>query len=380
MLAIASSTPAPAGFSADAGERGQVVDASGAADAGADSQGRVAPRVNVRIVGAEVLPPEVYLEMLRLPALALPNAATAAQVQIQMLDYLGRTGFQLASVGATVENGDIVVYLNEGQLERVIFPGQLSFQQVRFKLALSLPANVFNRPLLDRQTRELAEAMGLVGVRWELVRTGEVDHSGPQIEELPKAFDMAMQGTQLIHARRPYEVRIHFPSTAGGTGLGLSLRTSNTDGLETGLNNRWGSLFGEGDRLYLGGSGGIGLRPRLDTEKLYFHFSRGSAEARYDTVPLLKRLRPNLWVQNDWLARQRGDLNLENYWAVTVVGAAQLELEISAGLHLLFGAGFEWRRLFGFTPQTGFELPLSVLRYEAVDRKRPLLRLTGEWV
>ena len=243
-----------------------------------------------------------------------------------------------------------------------------------------MPANVFNRPQLDRQTRELAAAMGLPGVRWELVRTGEVDHSGPQIEELPQAFDLARQGAKLLHARRPYEVRIHFPSDARGTGLGVAIKTSNTDGLETGLNNRWGDLFSDGDRFFLAGSGGIGLRPRLDTEKLYFHFSRGYLEARYDTLPLLKRLRPNIWVENDWLNRQRGDLHLESYWAVTVDAAAQLELELGPGLHLLFGAGFEWRRLFGFLEQTGFELSPSVLRYEALDRKRPLLRLTGEWV
>ncbi len=381
---FAAPTPAgdftDAGFSPDGGARGVVVDSSEASDGGSHAEERITARVNVRIVGARVLPPEVYLDMLRLPSWARPNPETAAEVLRQMLEYLGRTGFQLASVGAEVVDGEIVVHLNEGQLDRIVYLGQLSFEQVRFKLALTLPADVFNRPLLDRQVRELSEQMGLVGVRWELVRSGEVTHSGPQLEALPASFDLAMQGAQMVHARRPYELRIIFPSGGPGTGLGLIIRNSPNDGFETGLSNTWGSLLFSGDRLLVAGSGGFGVRSRLDTEKLYVNFSRAFVVTRYDTPVAFKRLRGNLWVENDWLARQRRDLWLENYWAVTLDAALQGELELSKGLHLLLGAGFEWRRLFAYTSQPGFVIPQAVLVYQDVDRKRPLIRLTGEWV
>jgi hypothetical protein len=57
-----------------------------------------------------------------------------------------------------------------------------------------------------------------------------------------------------------------------------------------------------------------------------------------------------------------------------------VQLELTRGLRLLVGAGFEWRRLFGFKVDPGFTVPQEVLQADGVDRKRPLLRLTGEWV
>jgi hypothetical protein len=367
-----------AGFASDAGEQGLLLDSSDTSDGGRHAEELIAPRVNVRIEGAQMLPPEVYLDMLRLPDDARPNEATAASVQKQLLEYLQRTGFELASVGAGVEDKQIVVRLDEGHIDRIIYLGNLSFQQVRFKLALSLPANVFNRPLFDRQVRELAESMGMVGVRWELIRTGEVDHAGPQLDTLPTPINLSMEGAPMVHARLPYEVRIHFPTNANGTGLGLNIRNSGADGFETGVNNRWGGLFFEGDRFLVGG--GVGLRSRVDTEKLYPNFSRAYTMVRYDTPPIAKRFRPNFWAQNDWLSRQRGDLYLENYWAVVVAAALQLELEASPGLHFLFGSGFEWRRLFGYQTVLTLMPPPTVARYENVDRIRPLVRLTAEWV
>ncbi len=369
-----------AGFAADAGERGTVIDSSRASDAGTHEEEQVTARVTVRVIGAKLLPPEVYLDALQLPPGARPTPATAAVVQQQLLAYLARTGFTLATLAVGVEEGEIVVHLNEGQVNRVLYLGQLSFQQVRFKLAFSLPSDVFNRPLIDRQVRELSSELRLKGVHWELVHLGEVAHDGPQLDSLPMAFDMAMQGAPMVHERRPYELRLIFPSNGPGTGLGVLLHISPTDGVETGMSNTWGNLLLARDRLALAGSAGFGIRANLDTERLSINFSRGFARLRYELPPLFERLRPNVWVQNDWLSRQRGDLFLENYWAVSVGSALQVQLEVTKGLRLELGAGFEWRRLFGFVARPLYTLPDEVLQAQGVDRKRPMLRFTGEWV
>lgn len=369
-----------AGFAADAGEHGTIIDGSSQSDAGAHEEEQIAAQVTVRIVGAKMLPPEIYLEVLQLPSSAKPTAATAERVKHQLLDYLARMGFLLASVAVVIERDEIVVHLNEGQVNRVLYLGQLSFQQVRFKLAFSLPSEVFNRPSIDRQVRELSAEMGLTGVTWELVHLSEVEHLGPQIDELPASFDIAMQGAAMVHQRRPYELRIRFASKGPGTGLGLLIRITKMDGVETGVGNTWGELLAPNDRLTIFGSGGFGIRSNLTTERLYGSFSKGTMRVRYDLPPLLERFRPNLWVENEWLARQRADLNLENYWAVTVDAAAQLQVEFSKGLHLVAGAGVEWRKLFGFLAQPEFVLPEEVQKIQNVDRVRPLLRATVEWV
>jgi hypothetical protein len=362
------------GFALDAGERGQVIDKS-SADAG-DGDVVVSPRLALHIEGTKVLPPEVYFDLIKLPEHARPNEATAKEVQKQLLEYLLRTGFELATVTATVTDDGIDLEIDEGQIERVLFLGKLSFQQVRFKLALLLPNDVFNRPLLDRQVRELSASMHLPGVHWELVRTSEVVHLGPQVTQLPAQLDLALQGDQVIHERRPYEVHILFPEGTG-SGLGIDVHSDYVNGLELGVNYLKRDLLLDGDRAYLGASGGVGARARLDTEKLYAHFSRGVVELRYDSFPVLGHLRPNVWGQGEWVARQRPDLQLENYNALTGAAALQLELEVRQGFHFLVGTGVEWRRLFGFSGTSAGPLSADVVD---ADRRRPFLRVTHESV
>src|SRR4051812_43053735 len=65
-------------FSREAGENGEVVDRSAPPPAESTSAEQIAPRVAVKIVGAKVLPLEVYLDVLRLPDSARATAATAA--------------------------------------------------------------------------------------------------------------------------------------------------------------------------------------------------------------------------------------------------------------------------------------------------------------
>ncbi|MGQ0505452.1 MAG: hypothetical protein ACT4TC_09030 [Myxococcaceae bacterium] len=364
-----------AGFLVDAGE--QIID-SNVADAGSvTSEAVVVPRVVIRIEGAKALPPDVYLDALRLPQDARPNKDTAAEVRKQLRAYLVRTGFELATVSATASRDGINVDLDEGQIERVIFIGQLSFKLMSFKLGLFLPNDVFNRSLLDTQVRELAQKLDLPGVRWELVRTAEVPHVGPQIDELPDKVSISVQNEPVIHARRPYEVRVFIPPDVPGNRLGVELRSGYMDGLEAGLGYSRINLFGEGDRAFVGGSGGVGLRSRIDTEKLYAHFSRAFFGLGYQTVPMLRGFKLILSGEGTWLARQRADLALEDYNAVTAETGGLLEYMFREGTRIQAGAGFQWRRLFGF--QLAPDRALSP-DADINDRKRPFVRIGHESV
>lgn len=363
------------GFALDAGERGVVLDATNP-DAGLVRGVAVVPKVTVLIKGARVLPVEVYLDTLELPQLDRADAETAKEVQRQLREFLLRTGFELSTVSSKVTPEGIEVQLDEGQIDRIIFLGRLSFQQIRFKLALALPYEVFNRALLDRQVRELAAEMRMPGVRWELVHTAAVAHSGPQVTSLPSEMDLEVLGQQLVHERRPYEVRVVFPEPTG-SGLGIDIRSHYVNGLEGGVNFVARDLLGKGDLFFAATSGGVGLRSRIETEKLYPHFSRAYLEARYHTPPILKYFRPNVWVESNLVTRQRADLNLENYFALTLDAATQLEVELRPGLRVAVGGGAQYRRLFGFQLVPGLEAPPDVLVNE---RARPFLRVTHESV
>lgn len=369
-----SSFATDAGFALDAGARGQLLDST-QPDAGARDV-EVTPRVAVHIEGARVLPPEIYLGMLKLPKGARPDEATALEVRRQVLEFLARSGYELAAAAVTVTPAGIDLDIDEGQIERVLCLGQLSFQQIRFKLALSLPSDVFNRTLLDQQVRELSKSMGLTGVRWELIRTSAIEHVGPQVTQLPPQMDLALMGSTLIHERRPYEVHIIFPEVVS-TGLGLEVRSGYLNGFEGGLSWAQRDLLFTGARARVSTSGGGALRSRLDTEKLYFHFSRAALELWYDFPLLAGHLRPRVWAQGELIARQRADLQLENFNALDLAGAAQLQLELAKGFDFTIGAGFEWRRLFGFEERPGVPLSPDVL---LADRKRPFLRVSHQSV
>ncbi|MBK7861351.1 MAG: hypothetical protein IPJ65_22610 [Archangiaceae bacterium] len=382
LFLAAASEPAPAaslgpdaGFAPpDAGERGQIIEVSNL-DAGSASV-TVSPKVAVRITGMKSLPAEVLLDIIDLPVSAKPNDFTAREVARQAYDFLVRTGYELAQVSATVKDGAVELDVDEGQFERILFLGQLSFQQLRFKLAVSLPNDVFNRPSLDRQIRELSAAMNMTGVRWQLVRAGEVEHVGPQLTHLPDPVDLALLGAPLIHERRPYEIHVIFPEVEGA-GLGIELKSGYIDGVETGVSYRLRNLPFEDDRAWAFTSVGIGARARVDTQKLYANFTRAVVELHYDLFPLGGVLRPGLWGQAELVSRQRPDLNLENYNVGRVGGALQVELELKKRTRLRLMGGFEWRRLWGYQTPDGSEVPAGIA---VVDSRRPFVALTHDSV
>jgi hypothetical protein len=102
------------GFALDAGERGQLIDSSNL-DAGPNLTAAVAPRVKVTILGAVILPPEVSLDMLRLPSNGLLDEATAEGIRGQLSAQLLRTGFELATVTTRLTPDGIAAEIDEGK-------------------------------------------------------------------------------------------------------------------------------------------------------------------------------------------------------------------------------------------------------------------------
>jgi hypothetical protein len=361
----------------DAGRGDWVVDSS-SMDGGIrdTSAAEVAPRVTVTIVGAQVQPPAVYLESLKIALNARPDEATGEEVRRQLQEFLQRTGYELATVTTHLVPGGVVAEIDEGKIERIIFLGQLSFQQLRFKLALALPYDVFNRDLLDRQIHHLSSELNTPGVRWELVRTSFVEHEGPQVTRLPSELDLSLGGGEMVHEARPYEVRISFPP-ASGSFVGLDIRAYYIDGFELGISYVGRDLLMKDDLWYVAASGGLGLRQRLGTGDYYPYFSRGAIEARYSTAKLFKYFKPNIWTQSSVVSRQRPDLALENYWAFTEDAAIGVELEVRPGLRYGLSGGYEYRVLFEHQAPPGVE---NAFVGTISERQRPFLRLTQESV
>ena len=121
----------------------------------------------------------VYRSTLDLPENARATPAEALALSAKLLGFLRRAGYDLATVRAKVEGEQISVEIDEGRLDKIIVLGEGLMETFRFKLELALPAGVFNRPILERQLRVLAERYRLRRYSYELVPVAVQESSGP---------------------------------------------------------------------------------------------------------------------------------------------------------------------------------------------------------
>ncbi len=325
----------------------------------------------LRVRGNKVLPEEMYRNALHLPPDAVPDLATAAYIEETLYGYLVKSGYELATVGAVVtKEGGIDVQIDEGQLEKVVFTGRLTFNTLRFRLELFIDQEIFNRFELERAIAKLTAKIGLPVVRWALVPTPNPDHMGPQIESL--GF---IQGFQILHARKRYELWFFFEEKEWDNGVGLDLRSGYIDGLEVGLNYQ--GTGWKGDRWRVAASGGMGLRWRIEDHTLYPRFSRGYAEAQWFSDKFLDRLRWGLWLNSSLVSRQRWDLDVEDYNEANASLSTHVTIDIGKSAKIVPTLGVQWRRVFNISETPRYDVR-SVP--DLNHRLWAYVELLGEWV
>src|SRR5947209_1354889 len=122
--------------------------------AAAAAQPLIVVRGNVALVDG------VYRAALDLPPDAKASPVLARAVASKLRQFLHRAGYSLATVRAHAEGEQIIVEVDEGRLDKVIFLGGGAFETLRLRLDLKLHDDVFNRPELERQLRGLAQRLG----------------------------------------------------------------------------------------------------------------------------------------------------------------------------------------------------------------------------
>jgi hypothetical protein len=296
--------------------------------------------LRLEIRGNLALPEGVYRSALTLPA-APPTLDKVNALVKATESFLLGAGYALASVDGYLLDEAIVLTVHEGQLEKVVFRGRLTYQMVRLKLALDVPYDVYNRPAIQRQIKHLCAQLGIVEPRLELVPTHVVQHSGPQMDSLGELGTIL--GATLLRPRQQYELHVVFPETQWGDGVGLDLRVTALDGLELGVNYQGSSLLLADDRWRVGVMGGVGVRTYSGSP---LYPSRLFLEAQWYTPPFFS-VRSFLWLKAEGLARQRPDLQLENYLTVETELSANLEARPFRPVRLFLGLGLQQFLLFG---------------------------------
>lgn len=314
----------------------------------------VAP-LPVDVFGNQAIPDDVYRAVLALSAQSSTVAARslaeeAGYVEAALSDFLLASGYDLASVTATVAEERIVVLIDEGRLDRVIFVGEGALSTIELKAALELPGQVYNRPLIARRLQALKESRsGVVAVDFEVVRLPEVDHPGLQLSDVP-----LLQTLRVQKPEEHWELRVTFTYAGFQTGFDLSFGYRPPDGLFVHGAHRSLGLAASTDRLALDGELALRLGPAFQREGSEVGLSRILLGAAYYGPRLLDgTVAPFAKVQGEILGRERLDVGLASYLFAPVSFSLNVELLGFDLLTFQIGGGYELRALLSTTPASG---------------------------
>ena len=310
--------------------------------------GDVRKRPLVEFRGNVLFDDFLYRSVLDLPESARATPAEAQAVSAKLLGFLQRAGYDLAVVRAKVQGEQIMVEIDEGRLDKIIVFGEGLMETFRFKLDLSMPEGVFNRPQLERQLRALAERYQLNHYSYELVPTQVQVTRGPQIEELEPA-----PGAAGVRPGRPYELHIIVTSSPWSRGFAPDVSISSPEGLGVGGRYREQDFFVRDDRWEVQARVAGEMRQHLDSTSSRPVLSRAFAEGRWFSPPMITQsLRPAVTVRADFLSLQRADLRLDGFDQATF--AASFDASVfRPSLFVAVGLGIERRFLVGLVKAIG---------------------------
>src|SRR6267143_4207353 len=145
---------------------------------------------------------DVYRSVLDLNGSTKATPANARMLAVRLASFLHRAGYALATVRARAEGEQIVVDIDEGRLDKIIFLGGGAFETLRLRLELNLRDGIFNKPDLERQRRGLGRRLGLGEFAYEVVPVPHVEPPGVQLDFEP----IGQQPPGFAGLGRPYEL------------------------------------------------------------------------------------------------------------------------------------------------------------------------------
>jgi hypothetical protein len=320
--------------------------------------------------GNLVLNDEIYRIMLNLPSTATASPDLATAVEDRVYEFLHRAGYVLASVKAKVIDDQILLEINEGRLDKVIFLGENAIDTLRLDLEINLPYKIFNRPALERQLKELSTRLNLEDVRYELrqVRGPAAGvPTGPQLHEIGPISELPF-----LQPGMPYELLVYLRTYDWSRGISPDLSVNSLEGFGIGATYRNSALVLGEDRYVLRAKLAGNDRTSL-AHSSYPAITRALVEGAWFTPPIegpvaRQRFRGVLSVLEDYLNRQRADLNLNSFNLADFETAFRAEYVFMAQLSASAGVGYLHRILFGIDHTTTTPNPSVDLAPPKEDR------------
>lgn len=298
---------------------------------------------NLEFRGLAALNEFVLRAALELPRRVKTDEASVARLTERVLSFLHESGYELATVESSIEDRRVVLLVDEGRLDKIVFRDRGTFETLRLKLELALPGSVFNRPLVEQQLAALKKKYKLTKARYELIaveRSAERDEIAGPLRDL-KGIDA------FVPTAGGWELHLFIEQREWQTGWHLNLRLGPPDGAKLDLDYHGANLIMRDDRWSMGG----GLGMRIEKPGRGPFPSRVTSQLRYFTGSIFFRgLRPSIAGAFDLRGRRRQDVNLERFFYMLGAGTLGLTAEVDRMLFLGAGAGLETRHTFGLEP------------------------------
>ena len=301
----------------------------------------------------------IYRAVLKLPPDAKATPQVARTVAEELAAFLRDAGYDLAKVRAQVKGEQIEVLVDEGALDKIILVGAGWINALRFRAALNLPLDVFNRRVFEAQLRRLARQFGFTSYQYELWPVHLIDEdNGAGFEEIEELRAMPM-----IRAARGYELRVFAETEQWGSGFSPEVLLNGQIGTGVGGRYRWKDLIQSGDRwqahFRLGGT----FRGRLDESGSRFVNTNDYLTTRWLSKPWggsSRGLRMTIAPRAELWTLQRRDLHLESFQIGTLELGTGAGAQLSPEFEMRFIAGMQRRWVFNREPQAGFALEEAV--------------------
>jgi hypothetical protein len=300
----------------------------------------------------------VYRSVLDLPEDARATPAEALAIAAKLRSFLRRAGYELATVRAEVQGDQILVEIDEGRLDKIVILGQGLMETFRFKLELSMPADVFNRPALERQLRVLAKRYRLRQYSYQLV-PAEVQGSAGRAVDDPEPVSVGGDGLQppvsgpRVQPGQRYELHILIASSPWSRGFSPEISLDSPEGLGAGGQYRGQDFIIPDDRWEFRTRVAGAVRQHLDSDSSRPVLTRLFGQGRWLSPPVwTESLRPSLTMRADLLSLQRSDLRLDSFHQATF--AASLDASVFRPRAMVaLGVGIERRYLFSLVKASG---------------------------
>ncbi len=310
----------------------------------------------IRLKGNVVVPADELWSAMGVNPTATITPRLAQRVRQRLKNHYWKQGYTLAHVDSALEDGQLVLTVFEGQLEKILIFSRSNLEKFLINLTLDLPGKVFNTNRLTEMTKTVEKRYGLKNVEWKLVKK-----SGYNERKATVQLTDVTGGYFFNDKASPYELHILIARKSGGRrgGPGFGARMMLPKGFNPYAYYKDYDLLFDNDEWLSRMEFGLYYTTKINRPSPTIT----SPHKGWENVdPLLTYLGmdgyyylPQWWdflrigpeVSLGLTSRGRADLPLDLYRDFSTQAVLNLDFQVTHFLRVIPGFGFDYHTIFG---------------------------------